>query len=360
MAEPGFHLTPEFHESYIGHFDIMTDRNFSRVAKNAGLEGFQVQFNLETGRAETIKINGENVRIEELKKGGRFYDELRNRMSPEERVKFDAQVKDAANKKVYKTPAEIDAARKVSESTKNVEKVKELYPGLDTPGSQGQSKFTDALAKLALDVGKYGFLAGVTALGLYELGEANKGCYLVNAETNEYVSDRLSGSTDRAQCSCATFADDCNAYCGKQPDAAQMLRPGSTIDTVFYDPGTCAQYCGCMRKGKNGEQPQLQPAGNNAQFTVVEGGVFNTFSRLLGSVGYEVKRFVDDAMDIVDSAAKGISNLFSKWWVILIIVGVGLVIILVPTLVTQLPKAKQKGLAGGTLKRYPLAHYPYY
>lgn len=212
---------------------------------------------------------------------------------------------------------------------------------------------------MAGNVAKYGFLAGITALTLYELGEANKGCYLVNSDTREIVGDKVSGTTNRTDCTCATYASNCDTYCRSQDNAAAMVLPGTT-QPVFYNPASCNLDCACMRKGSSGQEPQYQPAKNNAEFHVIEGGVWNTFSRLLGGVGYEVQRLVNDAMDIVDSASKGIANLFSKWWVILIIVGVGLVIILVPTLVTQLPKAKQRGIGGGRLKHLPLAYYPYY
>lgn len=353
-----FELEPRLHESWIGHFDLLNEKNFTRIAENVGLKDFDIEF--KDGRAETITLNGEKVSVESLKRDGRFYDNLRNRMSDVERIKFDTEVKQAAGKNVYRTVEQIEVSKKVSEKAANLEKVRQLYPELNVKGSESQSKFSEALQTLAGKTLKYGFLAGMTSLALYELGEATKGCYLVNVSSGEKIGNRLSASTNKSDCSCAnpSYAAKCETYCGsrKSPTPGQYTDP-ETNTTTYYYPPSCNMDCACLQKSTD-DKPKYQTPENNAQFEVVEGGVFQTFSRLLASAGYQVQRFVDDAMDIVDATAKGLSGLLGKWWVILIIVAVGLVIILVPTLVTQLPKAKaKKALQGGRVR---LKYHPYF
>lgn len=336
MVEARFELNPKFHESFIGHFDLMTRENRTRIDRNAGMSNFELTFKPD-GTCESIKLAEGEFKIEDLKKDGRFYDRLREKMNSEERIKFDEQIKEAAGKKVYRTGEQIEASRKVTENSKNMNKLNEMAPNLES-NIKSQSWFNDALKKLAVNVSKYGFLTGVTALGLYEIGQANKGCYLENVLTGVKIGDRLSASTDRSDCSCAKYSNNCKTFCDSQVNASQ----------TSYDTNNCDLDCMCLQKATSSQPINYQPAKNNAQFRVVEGGVWQTFSNILGSVGKEVTDLVNDAITIADSVTKGFSNLFSKWWVILIIVGVGLVIILVPTLVTQLPKkARAKGITGG-------------
>jgi hypothetical protein len=115
------------------------------------------------------------------------------------------------------------------------------------------------------------------------------------------------------------------------------------IDPETWSSASCNLTCPCY----NAKTKGLQPVNQQVGFKVIKGGFWNTLGYVVSSAGAQISSIVETGVNLVDAVGKGLAGFFSKWWVILMIVIVGLVIILVPTLVTQLPKAKAKVSGGG-------------
>lgn len=239
-----------------------------------------------------------------------------------------------------------------------------LSPAEKTEAIKQRTAIIQSVMDNLFKMGKLGILAASARSVINAIGKQRKGCWMYNVSTGALLA-KISDSDNKKECECKgksfanwppdlqTMANSeeaagqvpgsnmkyCVTFCKQQPDAG-------SIPKNAWSPDSCKTTCPCYSQ-KTGE---LQPADKQVGFTFVEGGFFNTLGYLVSAAGAEIGEVVDTGVKLVDSVGKGLAGLFSKWWVILILVLVGATIIIVPTVVTQLPKAKAKrNLGGGSL-----------
>jgi hypothetical protein len=196
---------------------------------------------------------------------------------------------------------------------------------------------TSSAVELAKFLGKAGLIAGLGSAAVLAMQKVRNGCYLYNVGSDKNVL-KVNEEENEGKCGCGPtpltdctqdpFGINCCSYC--QSDATWK--------------GCVGASCNCTSKNK-AKKPSEQYG-----YRVVKGGFFDTIAGVLASVGIQIVDFAEGIIDIAESITKSLAQLFSQWWVILILIVVGLAIVLVPVLVTQVPKAKRSpgALQGGS------------
>lgn len=364
----GVKLEPKFHESFKASFKGLNAENFNKGILRERFKGVELRKNAKgelvfDGKQGEVKVDEEFMK----RNNGDVLASLREAMSAEKWNKLNETLS-GQNEGTFLTDEQMAAAQNISSSP---EVQAQLDEQVKKRGSTGfKDWMTEQLKKIAEKGGQYAFLAGMTAATLAALGANRQGCYLYNMGTGALIS-KVSSDTDGTKCVCGGKCDNLpypdpqnpSKSCLKNPvatytsdtihmaDCDMWCREVGNDPTPLQDWSQCGKTCSCMTKRTGYE---AQTGVHQIGFKVVKGDVVSTASWLFSSVGLAINGVVDDVMNVVDTVANKVLDFFKQWWVIAILVIVALVIILVPVLVTQLPKAKAKqaGLTAGRMYLY--------
>ena len=302
-------------ESFRGDFGSINVENMGDMSKKLGLP-------LEKD-AKGIYVKGEeNLYIDEEFLNSKP-DEFMTKLTTALGETKAREVNEHLSTTKDKFPTDTERAHSQAASAPSSEAVTNRG-GLDTEkptDEAGKAKHAWFDAQVALSVGKFVLLAGLTVAGLYLINKQNNGCWLINTGTGEKIQ-RVSSSTNKDVCNLcyddtlSSGATVCKNSCGGNQAGNCLVNPAIP---VFPDTNCCiSTSCQCMGSYDTTKTPPVfTDATTNFNFKVVNESVFDTFGGILAGMGAVVTGIVDDVMDI----AKDIVGLMNIMWIILIALG---------------------------------------
>lgn len=212
-------------------------------------------------------------------------------------------------------------------------------------------------AKYAFEFAKYAVFSGLTLASMVGISNARNGCWTFNTATRSYI-EKVDSDTNDRKCNCkgiALVADKPNPcdpyYTAEHPHMCSCFNACNTLrgNDVKHDWTDCGKFCNCV--DKNGKPLKAQ-----IELKVVNESIFQTFANVVGGVGLKIIHLGEGVLDVVDASVKSLAQIFRQWWVLLLIVGIPVIIIIIATVVTQVPK--RSGIKGGRLKSFSYLHSP--
>lgn len=198
------------------------------------------------------------------------------------------------------------------------------------------------LLKYSFEFAKFAAFAGLTLAEMRAIANARNGCWTFNTETRSYI-EKVDSSKDKNNCNCKGIAlvpehpNPCDPYyTAEHPHMCTCVDACNTLkgNDTKHDWTDCGQICNCV--DENGKPLKAQ-----IEFKVVNESIFETFANIVAGVGLKIIDAGEGVLDVVEAGVKSLAQIFSQWWVILLIVGIPVIIIIIATVVTQVPKRSQ-------------------
>lgn len=318
MSEFRIEIEPIRFESFRGDFGSINVENINNMSEKLGLP-------LDKD-PKGIFVNGEEKLYIDEEFLNSSPDEFMTKLTTALGETKAKEVNDHLFKTKDKFPTDTERAHSEAASAPSSEAVTNRG-GLDTEkptDAAGKAKHAWFDAQVALSIGKFVLLTGLTVAGLYLINAQNNGCWLFNSAGEKI--QRVSTNTDNGSCNLC-YDDNlssgvglCNYYCNKTQygNCLAAYPTGGKPTPCCGDTECCTtKSCHCMESYDQDSHVFTEDSKNNYYFKVVNESVFDTFGGILAGMGAIVTGIVDDVMDI----AKDIVGLMNIMWIILIALG---------------------------------------